>query len=581
MHNNISSDQIIQNFKQISDKYCEILTYLSEGKTTILPASFIDSNKLNSVLVESYKQFLEKPERFMEINIDYMQKFQSLAAGSFAKFTGQNTEDNANSDKRFKDQAWHDSVYFNFIKEFYLLSSEFVKKYRDKCDFDDDLKKYADFQVNQILNALSPTNFIFANPKLAEETMDSNWQNIVKGLENFLSDLKKSKDIFTIPISNNSVFKKGENIAASKGKVIFQNKLMQLICYEPKNRTHAIPLLIIPPWINKYYILDLSEHNSLVKFLIDNDFQLFMVSWVNPDEQYKDIDFEDYLKLGIIEPIEYLHKHNIKTLNALGYCIGGTLLASALAYFKAQNLNYINSATFLATLLDYENSGEIGVFINKATIGAIEEEMDRKGYLDGRYLSNSFSLLRSNDLIWSFFVNNYLRGRNPGSFDLLYWNADHTNLPAKMHSYYLRNMYLNNLLKKPGALTMLGTPIDLSLVDNPSFFVATSSDHIAPWKSVYDSALLFKTNQTFCLGSSGHVAGIVNPPANNKYNYKTNSGLPKNADEWLKGASEYKGSWWNHWLEWLKINSKAKTKSLDYKSLSEIEPAPGRCCVSG
>lgn len=573
-----NSDEVINNAKKISEKYQEIIMHLMQGKSNMLPPSLFDIDKNRDILTNVCEQFSKSPEKFWQINTEYTEKFQGLVNNSVAKFVGSKAEpifSPLGKDKRFKDAVWQDNSYFDFIKQFYLMSSEWLQKNVQQYDLTLELKQHLEFTTKQFIDAFSPSNFALCNPLVLRETLESSGQNLVKGLENFLEDLKNSGDILNICTTDKSAFKMGRNIAASPGKVVLQNQLMQLICYEPKDQTQAIPLLIIPPCINKYYILDLSAHNSMVSFLVENNFQVFMVSWVNPDASLADKNFEDYIQQGILEPCEYIMKLGYKKVNCLGYCIGGTFLATAIAYLKAKNLDYINSATFLTTLLDFQHPGEVGIFINEASIVAIEQEMEAKGYFDGRYLSNSFNLLRANDLVWSFFVNNYLLGKTPLPFDLLYWNADPTNLPSKMHSYFLRNMYLNNLLKEPGKLSILGASIDLSKIDCNSFFLAASDDHIAPWRSVYDGVKLLNGKKTFCLTNSGHVAGVVNPPISSKYNYKTNNDLSLNSESWFIESSENQGSWWPCWLDWLKANSEKITKSIDYKKLPYIELAPG------
>lgn len=466
---------------------------------------------------------------------------------------------------------WEDNAYFDFVKQYYLLSAEWLKKNIDQYELSDDLKQHLDFLTRHFIDAFSPSNFAFCNPKVLRETLESGGQNLVQGLENFLRDIKNSGNILNIRTTDKSAFKLGENIATTKGKVIFQNDLMQLICYEPKAKVHKIPILIIPPCINKYYILDLSSHNSLISFLVENNFQVFLISWVNPDSSLAGKGFDDYLQDGILAPIEYIRKLGFKKIDFAGYCMGGTFLA----YLKVKKLDYANSATFFTTLLDYTSPGELGVFFNENTMKYIKEDMDLKGYFDGKYLSNTFSLLRANDLIWTFFVNNYLLGKNPMPFDLLYWNADSTNLPARMYQEYLQNTYYNNLLKEPNTLEILGTKIDLGKVDCNSFFVAAKEDHIAPWRSIYDGMKLINGDKVFCLTDSGHVAGVVNPPKTTKYNYRLNEDLSLNNKEWLLKATEYKGSWWECWLDWLIKKNTELVKSLNYKNLIAIEEAPG------
>ncbi len=575
---NISNDEIINNIKQICDKYQEIILCLMEGKGNMIPPSLIDMDKNRVLLSSLTEQFVKNPEKFWQSNIEYISKFQNLVTNSVEKFVDKSTASlfsPDNKDRRFKDLAWENSAYFNFVQQFYLMSSQWLQENIEQYKLAPDLKQQLEFITQQFIDAFSPSNFPLGNPSVFTETLETGGKNLVQGLENLLNDIKNSGDILNIKTTDKKAFKLGKNIAITKGKVVFQNQLMQLLCYEPKEKSHSTPLLIIPSWINKYYILDLSEHNSMVSFLVENNFQVYMVSWVNPDENLAHKSFEDYLKEGILEPCEYIMKLGHKNINAVGYCIGGTLLAIAIAYLKANKLNYINSASFLTTILDFKNPGEVGIFINESSISMIEQEMQSKGYLDGRYLSNSFSLLRANDLVWSFFVNNYLLGKTPMPFDLLYWNADPTNLPANMHSYYLRNMYLNNLLTKPNNISLLGTLIDLRKIDCNSFFLATNHDHIAPWRSVYAGLKLLKGQKTFCLASSGHVAGVINPPILSKYNYKTNEDLSLTSESWFINSKEHQGSWWLYWLNWLKINSDKLTKSINYNNLEFIENAPG------
>ncbi|WP_341757642.1 class I poly(R)-hydroxyalkanoic acid synthase [Candidatus Tisiphia endosymbiont of Ditula angustiorana] len=576
---NISSDEIIKNIKKVSDKYQEIILCLMQGRGNMIPASLIDMDKNRVILSSLSEQFIENPEKFWQLNIQYVEKFQNLVINSVEKFVGKSTTPlfSPNSkDRRFKDLAWQDNAYFDFVKQFYLMSSEWLQDNIEQYELAPDLKQHLAFMTHQFINAFSPSNFAFGNPIVLSKILETGGQNLVQGLENFLADIRNSSDILNIKTTDNNAFLLGKNIATTKGKIVFQNQLIQLICYEPKQKTRAIPLLIIPPCINKYYILDLSEHNSMVAFLVEHNFQVYMVSWVNPDETLADKSFEDYLKEGVLEACEYIMQSGYNHINAMGYCIGGTFLATAIAYLKANNLNYINSVSFITTLLDFKNPGEVSIFVNESSIAMIEQEMNSKGYFDGHYLSNSFSLLRANDLVWSFFVNNYLLGQTPMPFDLLYWNADPTNLPTNMYSYYLRNMYLNNLLKEPSNLSLFGTPIDLSKIDCNSFFLAANEDHIAPWQSVYEGLKLLKGNKTFCLASSGHVAGVVNPPAMSKYNYKTNKDLTFTSESWFINADEHQGSWWPYWLTWLEDNSGELIKSLDYDSLKSIELAPGK-----
>lgn len=581
MNKNIDEKQnyiIASNIKKIAKQYQELLLHIMHGKCSIVPNSLLEIDKMTVMCVHMYQQFLEHPEKFLETNKHYSQKLQQLVSNSIEKFLG----NNRNSlfvphakDKRFADPAWQDSIYFDFIKQFYLMSAEWIQDNIKHYEFEPELANYVQFLTKQFIDALSPSNFIFYNPQVLRESIDTCWQNIVQGLDNLLNDIKKSNDILEIPTVDKSVFKLGKNIAATEGKVVMQNQLMQLICYNPKVKTHLLPLLIIPPCINKYYILDLSPQNSLISFLIKNNFQVFVLSWKNPDKDLAQKNFEDYLQEGVIDACEYIAKLGYSKINAAGYCIGGTILATAIAYMRAHNIDYINSATFLTTMLDFSDPGALGVFINEASIKNIENEMKDKGYFDGKYLSNSFSLMRANDLIWSFVINNYLLGKTPSTLDILYWNSDYVNLPAKMYSYYLRNMYLNNLLSIPNALNMLETPINLGKIDCDSFFLAAKDDHIAPLKSIYNSAKLLSGKRTFCVTSSGHVAGVINPPSMQKYNHYINTDLTLNTEDLLSKSKQYTGSWWVSWYKWLSKKSGKLTQSMDYNDIDFIEYAPG------
>jgi polyhydroxyalkanoate synthase len=580
----ISSDEVIDNIKKAGALYQEIMMHMLNNKLPPVSLDLVNNERTGKVVSKVIEQFFEHPEKFAEINMEYISKFQNLVANAMDTFIGKKTDNTQfyETDRRFKDPAWQQSIYFDFIRQYYLMSADWIKKNIDQYDLDLEGKRYLDFATQQFINALSPSNFIFSNPVVIRESLESGMENIAKGMENFLSDLKNSGELLKISTTDKTYFKLGKNLATTKGKVIYQNDLVQLICYEPKNQTHEIPVFIIPPWINKYYILDLSEKNSMVKWLVNNNFQVFLVSWVNPDRRLANKDFEDYLKEGVLEPYKYLQKIGIKKVNSVGYCIGGTLLAIALAYLKEKKQDFVNSATFLTTLLDFSKPGDIGALINKTTAAVIEKEVNNKGYLDGSYLSNSFSLIRANDLVWSFFVNNYLLGKRPSAFDILFWNSDSTNLPAKMYTYYLNNMYLENNLVKPDRLEMLGVKINLTKINTPSFSLAAEGDHIALWSSVYDGfKLIGGKDKTFCLTEAGHIAGVINPADNKKYSYNISSDLSKTVSEWERGSKSHDGSWWHSWREWLLSRSGALQNSLDYQSLEAIEDAPGSYVMRG
>ncbi|RTK93637.1 MAG: class I poly(R)-hydroxyalkanoic acid synthase [Rickettsiales bacterium] len=578
--NEINSEEFLDNFQKVGVYYQEILTHVLRSKRDVnLPLKYITQNKKQQeTIAKVFEQLIHNPDKFTDLNIEYVNNFQNLITSSINKFIGNEETSEVNDqlkDRRFKDPEWSQNIYFDFVKQYYLITSDWMKKTVQKYDLDEDSKKYLKFAYQQFIDAVSPSNFAFSNPVVIKETLDSGLENIVKGMENFLEDIKLSKGLFNISTTNKAHFKVGRDIASTEGKVIFQNELIQLICYKPKETTYSVPLLIIPPWINKYYILDLSENNSLVKYLVDNNFQVFLISWLNPKKKHANIDFENYLKDGIIESTEQIKKLGYEKINTLGYCIGGTALTCALSYLKQTKNNIIQSASFLTTLIDFAEPGEVGVLINQHTYDVIQEDVNNKGYLDGKYLSNSFSLIRANDLIWSFFVNNYLLGRVPAAFDILHWNSDSTNLPAKMYLYYLKNMYIQNKLKEPNGLKMLGTAIDVSKIDIPTFSLAAKGDHIALWNAVYDGYKLLSGDKTFCLTDAGHVAGIVNPHDNKKYSYALNDKHYETSEEWLKTSEAHPGSWWNYWHKWLVNQSGDLKSSIKYKDLNFIEKAPG------
>jgi polyhydroxyalkanoate synthase len=409
--------------------------------------------------------------------------------------------------------------------------------------------------------------------------MESGGENLVKGLEHLLDDLERGKGQLSIKMTDYDAFKVGQNIASTPGKVVYQNDLMQLIQFSPTtDKVLRRPLLIIPPWINKYYILDLRPKNSFIKWAVDQGITVFIVSWVNPDEELSAKSFEDYMLEGPLAALDQIKLATGETeVNAVGYCLGGTLLASTLAYMAAKGDQRVASATFLTTMTDFSEAGELSVFIDEEQLQLLEERMNEKGYLDGGTMATSFNMLRANDLIWSFVVNNYLLGKDPFPFDLLYWNSDSTRMPARMHSFYLRNMYQNNLLIEPGGITLGGEPIDLRRITVPVFMLSTREDHIAPWKSTYAGTQIFGGPIKFVLSASGHIAGVVNPPAAGKYCHWTNTKLPKTPDAWLETAKQNEGSWWTEWYRWLakQGGGTVAARVPGAGGLTAIEDAPG------
>ena len=495
-------------------------------------------------------------------------------------------------DNRFKDAQWEDSFLFDFIKQSYLVTARHIYDTVSDVDgLDANEQQKVNFFTHQFVDALSPSNFAMTNPAVVRETMDTHGQNLLNGFNNLLRDIEAGDGQLRIKMADPEAFTLGKNVGATPGKVVFQNELIQLLQFEPTTKEQfKRPLLIIPPWINKYYILDLRPANSFIKWATDQGHSVFVISWVNPDERLSQKSFADYLAEGSLAAIDAVCKQTgEKEINLIGYCLGGTLLASTMGYMSAKKDQRIASATFFVTMLDFSQPGDLGVFIDDNKVTSLEKKMQERGYLDGSEMASAFNMLRSNDLIWSFVVNNYLMGKAPFPFDLLYWNSDSTRMPSKMHSEYLRHMYLKNLLREPGGITLLDTPIDLSKVTTPSYFISTIEDHIAPWKSTYLGTALFSGPVRFVLGGSGHIAGIVNPPSAGKYGYWTHEEkpgekrggkkklLPANADDWLSTAKNHEGSWWSDWQTWITQlnNEKVPARDPAKGKLKVLDDAPG------
>ena len=576
----MKQDDVINNFQNIAVKYHEILMTIANGKGNSAYGAIFNQDKMQKISARILEKMQEKPEDFSTLNMEYAQKFNILMTNTLMKFIGEDIPSIFSpnkGDKRFKDEAWDQNIYFDFIKQFYLMSSDLIKKHISNLGFEPQTQRIVEFLANQFTNAFCPSNFALSNPEVFKESMMSGWNNIAQGMDNFLEDLKHSEGMLNINTTDKMFFKLGGNIAATPGKVVLQNDLMQLIAYEPKEKTHKTPILIVPPCINKYYILDLSPENSLVKWLVDNNFQVFLVSWVNPDKHLSDMDLDDYVKQGVLDTTHYIcNDLGYRKISTMGYCIGGTLLSLALGYMAKEKIDLVESAAFMATLIDFSDPGDIGLFINEDTLAAFDDELNHKGYFDGKYLAQSFSLLRANDLIWSFFVNNYLLGRRPLPFDILYWNGDPTNLPAKMFRTYMKELYLENKLIVPNGISILGTNIDLKNINIPTFFLSCKDDHITLWKSTFKGMQAMGGDKTFCLTTSGHVAGIVNPPKNRKYSYYYGGDIKQTPDQFVETSTETPGSWWPKWQEWWMAQANDSLASeTKYAKFNSISAAPG------
>ncbi|MFP5469847.1 MAG: PHA/PHB synthase family protein, partial [Alphaproteobacteria bacterium] len=484
------------------------------------------------------------------------------------------------SDKRFKAPEWNESVAFDFIKQSYLLASNWLMQTVTGVDgMDPANARKVSFYTRQFIDAISPSNFVLTNPEILRATLTSNGENLLHGLENLLKDLERGHGKLAIRMTDMDAFEVGRNIAITPGKVVFRNPLIELIQYTPTTKTvYQRPLLIFPPWINKFYILDLTAEKSFIKWAVAQGYTVFVVSWANPDDELANRTFESYLLEGVYAALDAVEQATgAREVNAIGYCIGGTLLTTALAHMAAKGDKRIKSATFFAAQADFSEAGELKVFIDSDQITALEQKMDQAGgLLESSEMSNTFNMLRSNDLIWSFVVNNYMLGKEPAPFDLLYWNADQTNMPKEMHLFYLRECYLNNTLSK-GEMVLGGEKLDLGKIKIPVYLQSSVDDHIAPYRSVYKSTRLLGGDVRFIIAGSGHIAGVINPPAANKYQYWTNDALPDDVEEWRKGAVEHPGSWWTDWHAWHSAKSGKKVPAREPGSgaLPVLEDAPG------
>ncbi len=568
----------------------EIMQSVAEKGLRLL-ANFKQQPAQVPMLIEKYLDFssdyqalittlFKNPEFIAEMLIAYLQDALGLLQDNLNDWL----EGRAKpiTDKRFSSEEWVNNPFFNLLSQQYLLASEHLSSLLEHLDYGDKrTSKRVQFFMRQYLDALSPDNFFHTNPQLMAETIQSHGKNLLLGLQNLLADLEtgSGSSRLLMKMTDIDAFKAGVNIAVTPGKVIYRNNLIELIQYTPQTaKVHSIPLLIIPPWINKYYILDLSPHNSLIRYLVSQGITVFVISWINPDASYASKGIYDYLNEGPIAAINTIKKQlHIKQLNTLGFCIGGTLLATLLAYYKALNENPIRSATFLASMIDFSDPGDIMVFVDEKQIAKLEERMNAKGYLEGHFMASAFNSLRASDLIWSFFIRHYLRGQAYVPFDILYWNADTTNMPAKMHSQYLRWMYLHNNLVKPGKIRLNKIPLDVSKIDIPTFFVSTKKDHIAPWETTFVGFQLMQGKKRFLLGGSGHIGGIVIPRGTDKYGFYRNVNSAATPEEWLANATQHPGSWWPEWLVWLKKESSRLKDAPDFSKLPfhPIMDAPG------
>jgi len=527
--------------------------------------------------------WLSDKARTTELQIKMGKAYLDLWGSSMRRLVGEQAPpaiEPAPRDKRFNDPEWRSNQFFDFVKQVYLLSTQWAQDLVHNAEgLDPHTRKKADFYVQQITNALAPSNFVLTNPEILRETLASNGDNLVRGMKMLAEDIEAGHGSLRIRQSDPTNLAVGVNMATTPGKVIFQNELMQLIQYQPATENVLrTPLLIVPPWINKFYILDLKPEKSFIKWCVDQGITVFVISWVNPDKSLGAKTFDDYMKEGPLAAMDAIEQATGELkVHTMGYCVGGTLLASTLAWLAEKRRVRATSATFLAAQVDFSHAGDLLVFVDEGQISALERDMQATGVLEGSKMAMAFNMLRSNDLIWSYVVSNYLKGQPPSAFDLLHWNSDATRMPAANHSYYLRNCYLENRLST-GSMVLDNTLLDLAKVTVPIYNLATREDHIAPADSVLYGSQFFGGPVKYVLSGSGHIAGVVNPPASGKYQFWTNDSIKDiTLADWLKGAQEHKGSWWPDWREWLEsIDAETvPARAVGTDAMPAIEDAPG------
>ena len=542
-----------------------------------------DPFNVGAAFLEMTRQMMAHPAKLVEANLRLWQDYLTLFQNTALRLMGQETEPviaPARGDKRFSHSDWDENQVFDFIKQSYLLTARWIQDTVRKVDgLDPKTAKKVDFYTRQFVDMMAPSNFVLTNSEVLRATLASNGENLVRGLDHLLEDLERGKGQIAIRMTDEKAFEIGRNIAITPGKVIFQNELIQLLQYERvTEKVYRRPLLIVPPWINKFYILDLRQENSFIKWATEQGYTVFVISWVNPDERLAQRGFEDYMFEGPLAALDAIEAATgEREVNAIGYCIGGTLMGATLAYMAAKDDDRIKTCTFFAAQVDFSEAGELSIFIDEEQLESIEQTMAKRGYLEANQMATTFNMLRANDLIWSFVVNNYLLGKDPFPFDLLYWNSDATRMPIAMHMFYLRECYQNNRLATPGGAVLGGVPIDLRKVKIPIYLQSSKDDHIAPFRSVFKATQLYSGPVRFMMAGSGHIAGVINHPNAKKYQHWLNDKKAKTIEEWIAGATEHPGSWWPDWHQWLskQAGPMVKARVPGDGRLKPIEDAPG------
>ena len=556
---------------------------LAPNPGSLDPDALFDPLRLNDAMRQLWSGLAADPSPLAATWLDLAQSWAKLWTYGAARMAGADAEPVARpheDDRRFRDHAWDDVPWLDVLKQAYLANARACAALpHEVAGLDESSRRRLGFAVRQMTDALAPTNFFPTNPEAIRAAFESAGASAVKGMRQFVRDLDPETGRLDIRMCAPDAFTVGETIAATPGKVVFQNDLIQLIQYTPATETvRRRPMLLIPPWMNKFYVMDLRPGNSMVEWLVGQGHTVFIISWVNPDSSFADKGFDGYMLEGPLAALEAVERATgEREVNAVGYCLGGILLSALSAWLHAKDDTRLASTTYLATMVDFSDVGAVGVFIDEDGLPALESAISAQGYLSGQQVADTWRAVRANDLVWSFYVNSYLLGKEPPALDLLFWNCDPTNMPAAMHTFVMRNMYVANRLREPGGLTLVGEAIDVARITTPSYVLSTVGDHIAPWKTTYATTQLFAGPVEFVLGGSGHIAGVINPPAKQKYWYRTGSETPSSPDEWHAAARKLEGSWWPHWDRWLEPfgGGEVPARVPGDGGLAAIEGAPG------
>ena len=556
---------------------------LAPNPGSLDPDALFDPLRLNDAMRQLWSGLAADPSPLAATWLDLAQSWAKLWTYGAARMAGADAEPVVRpdeDDRRFRDHAWDDVPWLDVLKQAYLANARACAALpHEVAGLDESSRRRLGFAVRQMTDALAPTNFFPTNPEAIRAAFESAGASAVKGMRQFVRDLDPDTGRLDIRMCAPDAFTVGETIAATPGKVVFQNDLIQLIQYTPATETvRRRPMLLIPPWMNKFYVMDLRPENSMVEWLVGQGYTVFIISWVNPDSSFADKGFDGYMLEGPLAALEAVERATgEREVNAVGYCLGGILLSALSAWLHARGDTRLASTTYLATMVDFSDVGPVGVFIDEDGLPALESAISAQGYLSGQQVADTWRAVRANDLVWSFWVNSYLLGKEPPALDLLFWNCDPTNMPAAMHTFVMRNMYVGNRLREPGGLTLAGEAIDVTRITTPSYVLSTVEDHIAPWKTTYETTQLFAGPMEFVLGGSGHIAGVINPPAKQKYWYRTGSQTPSSPDEWHAAARQLAGSWWPHWDRWLEPfgGGEVPARVPGDGGLAAIDEAPG------